>query len=430
MRDASGVGEIFRDQWPRLISVLIRDFGDLDLAEEAAQEAFLEAAARWGSDGQPRSPEAWLVTTARRKAIDRIRRSQRSTEHAKSLAEAAARLPVDDPPEDWESAPDLIDEQLVLLLGCCHPALSHEAKVALTLRVVGGLSTEQIARAFLVSNSTMGRRLGRAKTKIRTARIPFTTPDQSTLLDRLGAVRHVIYLIFSEGHASAASTQLVRGDLCDEAVWLAELLATLVPDEAEVRGLAALVLLIDARRASRVVAGVEVLLADQDRSLWDQATIERGLAHLGAAHTKRSLGPFQLQAAIASLHATAPSFDETDWAAIVELYNALLRREPSSIVALNRAVAVSYASDPEAGLALVDALADEEGMAHYHYFHSTRAELLVRCGRPAEASVAFAAAAINCANEAQSQHLRRRLDETEAASVQAEEISLNSKTPR
>ncbi len=408
MRDGSGVGEIFRDRWPRLISVLVRDFGDLDLAEEAAQEAFLEAAARWGEDGQPRSPEAWLVTTARRKAIDRIRRNKLATEHLKTLADAAERLPATASIDEDGPTPELVDEQLVVLLGCCHPALSHEAQVALTLRIVGGLSTEQIARAFLVSPSTMGRRLSRAKSKIRSARIPFSAPDQSTLVTRIGAVRHVIYLIFSEGHASTVSTQLVRGDLCDEAVWLAELLAKLVPDEAEVRGLAALVLLIDARRASRVIDGAEVLLADQDRALWDRPVIERGLAHLGAAHAQRSLGPFQLQAAIASLHATAPTFEETDWSTIVGLYDALLRREPSSVVALNRAVAVSYATGAEAGLALVEALSEDEGMANYPYFHSTRAELLARSDRLPEAVNAFETAMGSCTNEAQMQHLKRR----------------------
>lgn len=406
MRDGSGVGEIFRDQWPRLVAVLLRDFGDLDLAEESAQDAFLEAAARWNTDGRPRSPEAWLITTARRKAIDRLRRETRLVDRMASVASSLSRLPDCEP---GRQDPELVDEQLVLLLGCCHPALSDDAQVALTLRIVGGLSTEQIARAFLTSGSTMGRRLTRARTKIRSARIPFSTLDQSTLVTRLAAVRRVIYLIFSEGHTSTASTPLVRGDLCDEAVWLAELLAKLVPDEPEVRGLAALVLLIDARRASRVVDGAEVLLTDQDRSLWDRELIDRGLAHLGAAHAQRSLGPFQLQAAIASLHVTAPSFGETDWPAIVRLYDALLRREPSTIVALNRAVAVSYADGPLVGLDLVEALADDRGIGNYPYYHSTRAELLAQLGRTVEAATDFETAMSFCTNEAQMKHLRRRL---------------------
>lgn len=406
MQDRSGVGEIFQHQWPRLVSVLMRDFGDLDLVEESAQEAFLEAAARWESDGMPRSPEAWLITTARRKAIDRIRRDERYTERLRSIADSMARLPEHD---DAEPGSDLVDEQLRLLLVCCHPALSHEAQVALTLRVVGGLSTDQIARAFLVTPSAMGRRLGRAKTKIRTARIPFSAPDQSTLVTRLAAVRHVVYLIFSEGHASTSATRLVRGDLCDEAVWLVELLARLVPNEPEVRGLAALILLIDGRRPSRITGdGVEVLLADQDRSRWDRAVIDRGLAHLAAAHALKSLGPFQLQAAIASLHATAPSFEATDWPAIVALYDALLRRDPSSVVALNRAVAVSYASDAAIGLRLVEALASESEIAEYPYYHSTRAELLARCGQTVAAVSAFDVAMDYCTNDAQTEHLRRR----------------------
>ncbi len=406
MIDRSGVTEAFRTEWPRLVATLVREVGDLELAEDAAQEAFFEAARRWERDGIPDRPGAWLLTTARRKAIDRVRRSKRMDDrlpelHARSTVEADL------------SAHQLIDDQLALLLGCCHPAIAPDAQVALTLRVVGGLSTAQIARAFLVSESTMTRRLTRSKAKIRGARIPFKPVDLDTLVDRLPAVRGVIYSIFTEGHASASHASLVRGDLCDEAVWLAGLLVELVPDDPEVAGLLALVLLVDARRGARTDAdGAPIVLGDQDRSLWDSGKIERGLAELGRAHRHGSAGPYQLQAAINSLHATAPSFDDTDWRGVVALYDALMLRRPTAIVALNRAVAVAEADGPHEGLRAIDAIAEADDLGGdletYPYLHSSRAEFLARLGRADEASSEFDLALAICGNDAERSHLEGR----------------------
>src|SRR5262245_25839276 len=343
MRDAFGIAGVFRQKWPRLVATLVKDFGDLDVAEESAQDAFLEAARAWQATGPPDVPGAWLVTTARRKAIDRLRRSRLLDERLTQLRQAPIAV---------AGAPTgLVDDQLALLLGCCHPALDTEAQIALTLRSVGGLSVAQIAKALLVSEAAMARRIGRAKTKIRGARIPFTLPDRATLVERLEVVRRVVFLIFTEGHTSSTSATLVRGDLCDEAVWLSELLVELVPDDPEGHGLAALILLTDARRSTRLDAeGSLVLLEQQDRSAWDRERIDRGLRHLTAAYDLHEAGPFQLQAAIAAVHATARSFDDTDWPLIVRLYEALYRREPTPVVALNRAVALSYADGAEHGL--------------------------------------------------------------------------------
>ena len=406
MIDRSGVTEAFRTEWPRLVATLVREVGDLELAEDAAQDAFFEAARRWERDGIPDRPGAWLLTTARRKAIDRVRRSKRMDDR---LPELHARSGV-----DADLSPhQLIDDQLALLLGCCHPAIAPDAQVALTLRVVGGLSTAQIARAFLVSESTMTRRLTRSKAKIRGARIPFKPVDLDTLIERLPAVRGVIYSIFTEGHASASHASLVRGDLCDEAVWLAGLLVELVPDDPEVAGLLALVLLVDARRGARTdVAGAPIVLGDQDRSLWDAEKIERGLAVLGRAHRHGSAGPYQLQAAINALHVTAPSFDDTDWRAVVALYDALMLRRPTAIVALNRAVAVAEAEGPHEGLRAIDAIAEADDLGGdletYPYLHSSRAEFLARLGRTEEASSEFDLALAICGNDAERSHLERR----------------------
>ncbi len=398
MIDPSGIAEVFRTEWPRLVATLMRDLGDLDLAEDAAQDAFLEAARRWPVTGRPDVPGAWLVTTARRKAIDRLRRVRR-------LDDLAV---LDDVSASDERGPSgLVDDQLALLLGCCHPALDTEAQIALTLRSFGGLSVAQIAKAFLVSEAAMARRIGRAKTKIRAARIPFTLPDRATLVQRLEVVRRVVFLIFTEGHTSSTLATLVRGDLCDEAVWLSELLVELVPGDPEGHGLAALVLLTDARRSTRLDrAGGLVLLEDQDRSAWDSERIDHGLAHLGKAYELHQGGPFQLQAAIAAVHATSPSFSRTDWPLIVRLYDALLRREPTAVVALNRAVALSYADGAEHGLRALAPLVDE--LATYPYFHSARAELLLRAGRPADAATAFDDALRWCHNDAERRHLAAR----------------------
>ncbi len=407
MIDPSGVSEVFRSEWPRLVATLVRDVRDLELAEDVAQEAFIEAATRWHADGMPDRPGAWLLTTARRKAIDRARRSARFNDRLPELEARASREAV---PTEHE----LIDDQLALLLGCCHPAIAPEAQVALTLRVVAGLSTAQIAKAFFVTEPTMTRRLTRSKTKIRAARIPFGVSDLETLVDRLPVVCGVIYSIFTEGHTSATTATLVRGDLCDEAIWLAELLHELVPGDPEVTGLLALMLLTDARRATRVDAdGVPVLLADQVRSMWDDGKTQRGLALLAEAHAHGLIGVYQLQAAIAALHTTAPTFGDTDWPGIVKLYDVMLRRTPSAVVALNRAVAVSHADGPAVGLAAIDAIASaddlDSDLANYPYFHSSRAELLVRLDRLDEARDAFERAVDRSTNEAQARHLRRRI---------------------
>lgn len=397
------LAEVVRGEWSRVVATLVHDLGDLELAEDAAQEAVLEATVRWPTVGVPGAPGAWLTTTARRKAIDRIRRDrafQDRLPHLVQLQEAAT-LDAGAPPGG------LVDEQLALLLGCCHPALTEEAQVALSLRAVAGLSVRQIARAFLVPAATMERRLTRAKAKIRAAGIPFRVPDREALVDRLSPVRHVVATIFTEGHTRSHGESLVHGDLCDEAVWLAELLVELVPDDAEVRGLAALIAFNDARRSSRFGPdGALVLLEDQDRGGWDQDAIERGRAHLRVAHALGELGPFQLEAAVAAVHATAPSFAETDWSVIVQMYEALALRSPSPVVELNRAVAVSYRDGPEAGLALVDPLV--EVLADYSYLHAARGELLARLGRHDRAVDAFDQALRCCRNDVEVGHLRAR----------------------
>lgn len=421
--DVSGV---FRDEWPRLVARLVRDVGDVGLAEDAAQEAFVEAAKRWSSTSMPNVPAAWLLTTARRKAIDQLRRSKRLTERLADLAaanEATEEAAGSDGHHGGDSGDDgLVDDQLALLIGCCHPALSFEAQVALTLRIVAGLSSAQIARAFFVTESTMVRRLTRSKTKIRAANIPFNRSNLATLHDRLPAICAIVYSIFTEGHASAASTTLVRGDLCDEAIWLGSLLRDLVPDDAEVAGLLALMLLIDARRSTRTDRdGRPVVLADQDRSRWNTAQITRGLATIEAAHAMRSVGQYQLQAAIAALHATAPTFADTDWTAIVRLYDVLMQRQPSAVLGLNRSIAISQRDGPAAGLeALVEI---EERMPFsgeldiYPYFHSARAEMLAELDRVAESIDAFERALDASSNDAERAHIAARIGEVTAASA-------------
>lgn len=405
------VADVFRSEWPPLVARLLREVGDLTIAEEAAQDAFVEASLRWPVDGLPDRPGAWLLTTARRRAIDQIRRARRFEDRIPALAlQLAASADQQDEAADDE---ERLDDQLALLVGCCHPALSPEAQVALTLRIVAGLSTRQIARAFLTSEDTMTRRLTRAKAKVRTARIPFSPPTVHTLTERVGGVCEVISSIFTEGHASATEAMLVRGDLCEEAVWLAGLLSRLVPVDPEVAGLHALLLLTDARRAGRVDEhGRPVLLADQDRSTWDRSMIDRGLAELARAHSFRRGGPFQIQAAIAALHATAPSFEATEWPSVLRLYDALLQRQHTVLVALNRAIALEQVRGPHAALAAIDAITRAEDLEGdvdgYVYFHSARADLLARLDRPAEAAAALDRA-IGCStNETERSLLRHR----------------------
>lgn len=399
------IEQVFRTEWPRLVAALVRDLRDLELAEDCTAAAFEAATQRWAIEGVPDRPGAWLLTTARRRAIDRIRRTERFAGKLR-LLEATARS------ASAAATPHTIpDDQLALILGCCHPALDTDAQVALTLRAVGGLTTTEIARAFLVPEATMAKRLTRAKHKIRATNIAFTVPDASGISERLPAVLHVIYLIFTEGHASAEPAELVRGDLCDEAVWLAGLLTDLLPHESEVHSLAALVLLTDARRPARLSTdGSPILLENQDRSLWDTTTIARGLRHLRRAHEEGPIGVYGLQAAVAAVHATAKTFADTDWAAILEIYDRLDELAPSPVVALNRAVAISFLEGPTAALAEVDELVTGGGMDGYHYLHSVRGELLCRLGRSDEARSAYEQALETCANRGERRMLKSRID--------------------
>jgi len=401
---SSSIEQVFRTEWPRLVATLVRDLRDLDLAEDCAQEAFAEAAKRWEDEGSPQRPGAWLLTTARRRAIDRIRRADRYGDKL-ALLEASARS---ETPPDTQA---LRDDQLALILGCCNPALDTQAQIALTLRSVAGLTTAEIASAFLVPEATMSKRLTRAKTKIRKAKIPFVTVSRDDLHERLSQVLRVVYLIFTEGHSGTRSADLVRGDLCDEAIWLANLVAELAPTEPEALGLAALTMLTDARRPARLDGdGLLVLLEDQDRTRWDRDQIEAGLDLLRAAHeTGNDIGPYVLQAGAAAVHALAPTFEHTDWCAILEIYNRLAIEAGTMVVMLNRAIALSYVKGPEAGLAAVEALAATERLESYHYLHSARAELLRRLGRFDQARSAYEQACTLCENDAQLQFLNRRI---------------------
>jgi RNA polymerase sigma-70 factor (ECF subfamily) len=379
---------VFRDEWGRVLATLIGLLGDFDLAEEAAQDAFATAAARWERDGVPSNPRAWLLTTARNRAIDRIRR-ERVLDEKTRLLEAGER---DEITMDDETA--IPDERLELVFTCCHPALATEAQVALTLRTLGGLTTEEIARAFLVPEATMAQRLVRAKRKIKQAGIPFRVPPEHLLPDRLAAVLAVVYLIFNRGFSG-------RGDLAAEAIRLGDALAQLMPDEPEAHGLLALMLLHDARRPARFRDGELVLLEDQDRTLWDARLIARGRAALERALALRGRGPYVLQAAIAALHADEPR----DWPQIAALYGELARVTGSPVVELNRAIAVAEAEGPEAGLRIADGLA----LDGYHYLHATRGELLRRLGRDREARDALTRALELARDEAERRLLERRL---------------------
>lgn len=397
--------EIFRTEWAQLVAVLVRDLGDLELAEDAAQEAFAEAARLWPTmPDLPDRPGAWLTTVARRKAIDRVRRSK-SYESKLEQLEAAARSG-----SVRASSHELIDEQLALLLGCCHPSLEPEAQMALTLRAVAGLSTSQIAHAFLVPEPTMSKRLTRAKARLRNEGVSFASPSREDLEERLPAVLGVIYLIFTEGHSSSSDDSLVRGDLCDEAGWLASVVARLLPDSTEALALCALILLTDARRATRVdEEGLPVLLEDQDRSKWNHEEIRAGLDYLTAATRRGPLGPYGLQAAVASLHATAPTFECTSWKGILSFYDRMLNIHDSPVIRLNRAVAVSYVEDPESGLVAISALGDS--LDNYVYYHSARAELLRRIGHVDGAQLAYDRALACDPGQAERSFLERRIEE-------------------
>ena len=410
---AETVEAVYRSDWGRIVATLIGLVGDFDLAEECAQEAFAAAVDQWPVSGVPEFPRAWIVQTARHKAIDRIRRKARFEEKVESYATSGLIRTLEEPDYDTSEIPD---DRLRLIFTCCHPALALEAQVALTLRTLCGLETDEIARAFLVPAATMAQRLVRAKRKIRDARIPYTVPETTDMAERIDAVLTVIYLVFNEGYAATRVGPLVRTDLCAEAIRLGRLVRSLMRPlpPAEATALLALMLLHDARREARVDdAGDLVVLEEQDRSRWDQQQIAEALPLVEEAFRGQP-GPFALQAAIAAVHCQAARAQDTDWPQIVRLYDLLERMQPSPIVSLNRAVAVAMVDGPPPALALIDQLADDDDLANYHLLHAARADLLRRLGSSVEAAKSYQRALALVTNDSERRFLERRLREVQS----------------
>jgi RNA polymerase sigma-70 factor (ECF subfamily) len=402
------VDAVYRTESRRVLATLIRLLGDFDLAEEALHAAFAAAVAQWQRDGVPANPRAWLVSAGRFKAIDGMRRRARFDASLKDIAEQIEANSREDPEIDHEG---LEDDRLRLIFTCCHPALPPDAQVALTLREVCGLTTEEIARAFLTGAPTLAQRIVRAKGKIRDARIPYQVPSRAELPERLDSVLHVIYLVFNEGYSASSGASLTRHDISGEAIRLGRLMVELLA-EPEAVGLLALMLLQESRRAARTSAdGDLVLLADQDRALWNRSQIAEGVALVERALASRQIGPYTLQAAIAAVHAEAPRADATDWSRIVGLYDVLVRADPSPVIELNRAAAVAMRNGPAAGLALIDAILARGDLREYHLAHSARADLCRRLGRTAEARAAYERALALTRQETERRFLERRLAE-------------------